>query len=373
MATACPARSVSASSSVDATTDEQDEQLRRRQRGERPDAPPGASARAIPARAGGRAPRWRCAAPSRRSAVAMRSATRPDEHERRRVRRARAPARTSRSTRASRRPGESVPYSSACAPSAQTAAGTSRIGTRKAYPCAVTRNAEDILTDPPPPAADERLVYGPEPLQFGDLRDARRRRRARGRPARRRVEGDVQPHAPRRTSASRSASPASRRSTSSTGASAIPAAAGPARSRTSCSRSSTRGRSRRRLVLVGHSAGGHLALLAAGATGVPVVALAAVSDPPTWENDAVAAFFGGGPPPPEASPLAQAPARRAADPRARDGRRRRAVRAIGALRRRRPAARPSWSRSTEPATSSRSTRVSRKCAATRDAVRELLA
>jgi len=27
----------------------------------------------------------------------------------------------------------------------------------------VSREAEDILTDPPPPAADERLVYGAEP------------------------------------------------------------------------------------------------------------------------------------------------------------------------------------------------------------------
>jgi acetyl esterase/lipase len=35
---------------------------------------------------------------------------------------------------------------------------------------AVARNSEDVLSDPPPPAADERLVYGPEPKQFGDLR-----------------------------------------------------------------------------------------------------------------------------------------------------------------------------------------------------------
>jgi alpha-beta hydrolase superfamily lysophospholipase len=34
----------------------------------------------------------------------------------------------------------------------------------------VARNSEDVLWDPPPPAADERLVYGPEPKQFGDLR-----------------------------------------------------------------------------------------------------------------------------------------------------------------------------------------------------------
>jgi acetyl esterase/lipase len=34
----------------------------------------------------------------------------------------------------------------------------------------VARNSEDVLTDPPPPAADERLAYGSAPKQFGDLR-----------------------------------------------------------------------------------------------------------------------------------------------------------------------------------------------------------
>jgi acetyl esterase/lipase len=32
------------------------------------------------------------------------------------------------------------------------------------------RDSAEILTDPPPPPADARLAYGPEPLQFGDLR-----------------------------------------------------------------------------------------------------------------------------------------------------------------------------------------------------------
>jgi acetyl esterase/lipase len=32
------------------------------------------------------------------------------------------------------------------------------------------RDSHDILTDPPPPEADARIAYGPEPLQFGDLR-----------------------------------------------------------------------------------------------------------------------------------------------------------------------------------------------------------
>jgi acetyl esterase/lipase len=32
------------------------------------------------------------------------------------------------------------------------------------------RASEQILTDPPPPPADTRIAYGPEPKQFGDLR-----------------------------------------------------------------------------------------------------------------------------------------------------------------------------------------------------------
>jgi acetyl esterase/lipase len=32
------------------------------------------------------------------------------------------------------------------------------------------RDSAEIVTDPPPPPADARLAYGPEPLQFGDLR-----------------------------------------------------------------------------------------------------------------------------------------------------------------------------------------------------------
>jgi acetyl esterase/lipase len=32
------------------------------------------------------------------------------------------------------------------------------------------RDSHDILTDPPPPAADARVAYGPGPQQFGDLR-----------------------------------------------------------------------------------------------------------------------------------------------------------------------------------------------------------
>ena len=49
-----------------------------------------------------------------------------------------------------------------------------------------------------------------------------------------------------------------------------------------------------RVVVVGHSAGGHLALLAARQTRVrAVVALAAVTEPETWEHPAVELFFRG--------------------------------------------------------------------------------
>jgi pimeloyl-ACP methyl ester carboxylesterase len=34
----------------------------------------------------------------------------------------------------------------------------------------LTRDSHDILTDPPPPAAGARIAYGSGPLQFGDLR-----------------------------------------------------------------------------------------------------------------------------------------------------------------------------------------------------------
>jgi acetyl esterase/lipase len=34
----------------------------------------------------------------------------------------------------------------------------------------VARQSIQVLTEPPPPDADARLAYGPEPLQFGDLR-----------------------------------------------------------------------------------------------------------------------------------------------------------------------------------------------------------
>jgi acetyl esterase/lipase len=180
----------------------------------------------------------------------------------------------------------------------------SRTGTPEAYRHGMTRVAEDILTDPPPPAADARLAYGPEPLQFGDLR---------------RAEGDTLAivlhggswkatynltHLGHLCLALREAGVATfnveyRRVGDPRGGwhdslDDILLAVDFARNLAS------------RLVLVGHSAGGHLALLAAARRELPVVALAAVSDPAAWANDAVEAFFGGEPPR-AGSPLAQLP------------------------------------------------------------------
>jgi alpha/beta superfamily hydrolase len=169
----------------------------------------------------------------------------------------------------------------------------------------MTRVAADILTDPPPPAADTRLAYGPEPLQFGDLR---------------RTGSDALAivlhggswkatynliHLGHLCVALRETGVATfnveyRRVGDPGGG--WPGSLEDALLAVDFARSLAR-----RLVLVGHSAGGHLALLAAKRRKLPVVALAAVSDPATWANDAVKAFFGGEPRP-DGSPLLQLPA-----------------------------------------------------------------
>jgi acetyl esterase/lipase len=173
----------------------------------------------------------------------------------------------------------------------------------------VIRNAEEILRASPPPVADARLAYGPEPLQFGDLR---------------RADGSEHDGAlvvvlhggswkathnlthlahlciALRESGISTFNVEYRRVGDPGGG--WPGSLGDVLLAVEYARSLAS-----RLVLVGHSAGGHLGLLAAARTRVPVVALAAVSDPPTWDDDAVAAFFGGKPSAPDASPLAQLP------------------------------------------------------------------
>src|SRR4029453_5644 len=54
--------------------------------------------------------------------------------------------------------------------SLQRSSGSITRASRQSYDRRVARDSRDILDDPPPPAADARLAYGPEPNQFGDLR-----------------------------------------------------------------------------------------------------------------------------------------------------------------------------------------------------------
>jgi acetyl esterase/lipase len=175
----------------------------------------------------------------------------------------------------------------------------------------MARDSHDILSDPPPAAADARLTYGPEPLQFGDLR----------------VPRDDGPHPLaivvhggfwkanfnlihtghicaalceagvmtwnveyRRVGDPGGGWPGSYED--------VLAAVRFGRT--------LAGVDPARIVLVGHSAGGHLGLLAAARARLPVVPIAAVSDLVGWETEKSAAFLAGADPA-AASPLAALP------------------------------------------------------------------
>jgi acetyl esterase/lipase len=175
----------------------------------------------------------------------------------------------------------------------------------------MARDSHDILSDPPPAAAAARLAYGSVPLQFGDLR----------------VPGGDGPHPLaivihggfwkanfnlihtghicvalcelgvmtwnveyRRVGDPGGGWPGSHED--------VLDAVGFARG--------LAGVDPARIVLVGHSAGGHLALLAAARARLPVVAIAAVSDLVRWQTEKSTAFLGGAAPA-DASPLAGLP------------------------------------------------------------------
>jgi acetyl esterase/lipase len=167
------------------------------------------------------------------------------------------------------------------------------------------RNPADILADPPPSAADERVVYGSDPLQFADLRNAD------GQTLAVVLHGGSWKATHNLTHLAHLCILLGENGVPTLNVEyrrvGDPGGGWPGSLHDVLLAVERAQALARRLVLVGHSAGGHLALLAAKRTGVPVVALAAVCDPPTWENDAVSAFFAGEAPTPEASPLAQAP------------------------------------------------------------------
>ena len=160
------------------------------------------------------------------------------------------------------------------------------------------RDSRDILTDPPPEAA-ERHVYGSEPLQFGDLR------RPPGpgpHPLLIVVHGGawkatynlthaghlcvalcVEGYATFNVEYRRIGDPGG----------GWPGSFDDVLAATDYA-SNLDGIDPARTVIIGHSAGGHLALLAGAERSLPVIALAAVCDPEAWQNDAVPAFLGAG-------------------------------------------------------------------------------
>lgn len=159
------------------------------------------------------------------------------------------------------------------------------------------RNAADILLEPQP-AADERVAYGEHPLQFADLRRGGDRLALV-------VHGGVWKaaydlvHTGALCAALRDAGI----STANVEYRRVANGGGWPVSLDDVVLAVERLRPD---VLVGHSAGGHLALLAGKRTGTPVVGVAAVCDPATWRNPGVAEFFGAVVPP-EGSPLRESP------------------------------------------------------------------
>jgi acetyl esterase/lipase len=168
----------------------------------------------------------------------------------------------------------------------------------------VSRVALDILTDPPSPPADERFAYGSEPLQFADLR------RADGDTLAVVVHGGAWKATYNLTYTAHLCVDLRRAGISTLNVEyrrvGDPGGTWPGAFE-DVVRAAERARSfASELVLVGHSAGAQLALLAGARLGIPVVGIASICDPASWDNPAVGAFFGG-PPPVEASPFHSLP------------------------------------------------------------------
>lgn len=167
---------------------------------------------------------------------------------------------------------------------------------------AVPPNSEEILWDPPPRAADERLVYGPEPKQFGDLRlpDAERP------PLAVTIHGGYWKaqynliHLGHMCEALRAEGIATwnveYRALGDVGG-IWPNIVGDAHAGVAFVERLRESHELGPVILIGHSAGGHLALLAGKRARLPIVALAAISDPAAVGREL----------PPDASPIEQLP------------------------------------------------------------------
>ncbi len=160
------------------------------------------------------------------------------------------------------------------------------------------RDSRAVLNDPPPPAAEERFAYGPEPLQFADWRV----------PAGADDNGPV-------VILLHGGAWKSTFNLIHLGHMAIALTAEGYRTcnveyrRVGDPGGGWRGTfddvllavdyvlaradvDRDRVVIAGHSAGGHLALLLASERNLPVIAMAAGSDLEAWQSDAARAFLG---------------------------------------------------------------------------------
>lgn len=162
-----------------------------------------------------------------------------------------------------------------------------------------SRDSRNILNDPPPPAAPERHVYGSEPLQFADLR----------------VPAGDGPH-PLVVVVHGGAWKSTFNLVHAGHMAIALTAEGFATFNVEYRRVGDPGGGwpgsltdllgaidyalqlpqidPQRVVLAGHSAGGHLVLLAAAERRLPVIPMAASSDLEAWQNDAMFAFLGEG-------------------------------------------------------------------------------